>query len=133
MAPSEYIKTISIADTIVQDVAGRNVSVTRSTIGHVHGDDVEMHNSIAGKVLSENDVYSYQSFTGTLQGRIVKVSKSVSLYTKAEVLESKNTFSLITNAETVQGTLYTVFTKTTVALFAGILLIGYQLLKKRDT
>lgn len=132
MAASDYIKTVSIADTIVQDVAGRNVTVTRSTVGHIHGDDVEMHHAIAGKVLSENDVYTYQSITGTLQGRIVKVTKSASFYTKAEVLESKNTLSLITSAETVQGTMYTVFTKTTAAIFAGVLLLGYQLIKRRS-
>lgn len=132
MASSEYIKTVTVADTVVQEVAGRSVVVTKSTIDQVHGDDIELHRSIASTVVSENDVLSYQSIVGKLQGRIVKTSKNVTFYTKAEVLESQSSFSLITSAETIQGTMYTVFTKTTAAIFAGLLLLGYHFIRRRS-
>ncbi|MBI4836615.1 MAG: hypothetical protein HY817_05135 [Candidatus Abawacabacteria bacterium] len=132
MSASEYIKTVSIADTVVQEVAGRSVVVTRSTMDQVQGDDIEMHQSIAKNVVSENDVLSYQSIVGTLQGRIVKTQRSFSVYTKAEVIESRSSISLVTSAETIQGTLYTVFTKTTAAIFAGTLLLGLYFLRKRS-
>lgn len=132
MAASEYVKAISVADTTVNEVAGRSINITRSTMSHVHGDDIELHHTIANKVISENDVLTYQSIIGTIQGRIMKISNSFALFTKADVIESKKSFALITHAETVQGTMYTLFTVTTAAVFAGILLIGAHFLKKRS-
>ena len=132
MAASEYIKTVTVADTVVQEVAGRSVIVTKSTVSQLHGDDIELHRSVAQTVVSENDVLTYQSVVGSLRGRIIKNNKSLTFYTKADVLESKSSFSFITNAETIQGTMYTVFTKTTAAIFAGVLLLGYHLLRKHS-
>ncbi len=132
MAASEYIKTVSVADTTVNEIAGRSVNITRSTMVNVHGDDIEMHQSLAHKVISENDVLTYQSFVGTMQGRIVKMSKSVSVFTKADVLESKSSFALISSADTVQGTMYTVFTKTTAAIFASVIVLGAYFFRKRS-
>ena len=132
MAASEYIKTITVADTVVQELAGRSVIVTKSTVSQLQGDDIELHRSIAQTVVSENDTLMYQSIVGGVRGRIIKTNKSAIFYTKADVLESKNSFSFITNAETIQGTMYTVFTKTTAAIFASILLLGYHLLRKHS-
>lgn len=131
MAQSEYIKSVSITDTVIDALEGRTVAVNRSTITKLTTEDVEAHQSALWHVQSENDALISHSCIGSLSGRIVKCQKGISLYTKAEVLEGSNWFSLITNADHVQGTLKTVFTTKSAIVFAGLLLLGYKLLRKK--
>ena len=43
MAQSEYIKSISVTDTVVNAIEGRTVAVNRSTISKLTTEDVEVH------------------------------------------------------------------------------------------
>ncbi len=131
MAKSDYIKSVSVTDTVVNAIEGRTVAVNRSTIGKLTTEDVEIHQSALWHVASENDALVSHSCVGKVTGRIVKCQKGVSLYTKAEVIEGSQWFSLITNADHVQGSLKTVFTTKSAIVFAGILLLGYKLLRRK--
>jgi hypothetical protein len=131
MAQSDYIKSVSVTDTVVNAIEGRTVAVNRSTISKLTTEDVEIHQSALWHISSENDALISHSCVGKVSGRIVKCQKGFSLYTKAEVLEGNQWFSLITNADNIQGTLKTVFTTKSALVFAGALLLGYKLLRRK--
>jgi hypothetical protein len=112
-------------------VNGRTVHVVRSTVSDIHTDDVDVKQAAVWSIHSENDAIFNQSFVGKATGRIVKINHGVSFYTKGDIVEGNNWYSVITNAEHVQGTLKTLFTNRSAAIFAGILVGAYMLLRRR--
>src|SRR3989304_6931145 len=131
MAYSEYVKTVNIADTVVHTLTGRSVIVSGSTVSHVETDDVDVYGSCIWELNSENDATSSHSFIGKLSGRVVKLNYGCNVLSRAEVIEGKNWFSFITHANNVQGTIRTVFTAKSAAVFAAILLTGLAFLRFR--
>ncbi len=131
MAYSEYVKTVNIADTVVHTLTGRSVIINGSTVSHLETDDVDVHGSCIWDLSSENDSVASHSFIGKLSGRVVKMNYGCNLFSRAEIIEGQNWFSFITHANNVQGTIKTVFTVRSAAVFAGILLMGLALLKSR--
>jgi hypothetical protein len=131
MPYSEYVKTVNIADTVVHTLSGRSVIINGSTVSQLETDDVDVHGSFIWDLNSENDAIASHSFIGKLSGRVVKMNYGCNLFSRAEVIEGKNWFSFVTHANNVQGTINTMFTVRSAAVFAGILLMGLALIKRR--
>ncbi len=131
MAYSEYVKTINVADTVVHSLTGRSIVVNGSTVSHLDTDDVDIHASCVWNLNSENDATTSHSFIGKLSGRVVKMNYGFNLLSRAEIIEGHNWFSFITHANNVKGNIKTLFTAKSAAVFAGILLVGLALLRRR--
>lgn len=131
MAYSEYVKTINVADTVVHSLTGRSIVVNGSTVSHMDTDDVDVHASCVWNLNSENDAIASHSCIGKLSGRVVKLNYGFNFLSRAEVIEGHHWFSFITHANNVQGNIRTLFTVKSAAVFAGILLAGFALLRGR--